>query len=291
DEVVLSNRYLLNQADKCVYSKFDESSKGVIICLYVDDMLIFGADQVQVDLTEEFLSSRFSMKDMGEADVILVSTPMDTSEKLMPNNGQVVSQLEYSRVIDCLMYAMTCTRPDIAFVVGKLSRYTSNPGTQHWQAIQRVLKYLKKTIDYRLIYTGYLLVLEGYTDASWISNTEDNSSTSGWVNLLGGGAISWASKKQTCITGSTMEYEFVALAAAGKEAEWLRNLIFEISLCFKHVAPISICCDSVATLANAYSQMYNGKSRHLGVRHIMIRELITNGSAIYRVCEVSTKLS
>ena len=153
DEVVLSSGYLLNQADKCVYSKFDESGKGVIICLYVDDMLIFGTDQNQVDLTKEFLSSRFSMKDMGEADVILgirikhegkrismsqshyiekvlkkfncfdctpVSTPMDTSEKLMPNTGKAVSQLEYSRVIGCLMYAMTCTRPDIAFAVGKL---------------------------------------------------------------------------------------------------------------------------------------------------------------------------
>ncbi|GJV78879.1 zinc finger, CCHC-type containing protein [Tanacetum coccineum] len=253
DEIVLSNAYLLNQDDKCVYSKFDESGKGVIICLYVDDMLIFGTNQVQVDLTKEFLSSRFSIKDMGEADVILgirikhesneitiyhshyiekvpkkfnyfdctlVSTPMDTSETFMPNNGQVVSQLEYSRVIGCLMYAMTCTRAGTAFAIGKLSRYTINP--------------------------------EGYTDASWISNTEDNSSTSGWVFLLGGGAISWASKKQTCINGSTMKYEFVALAAAGKEAK------------------------CAATLAKAYSQMYNGKPRHLGVRHIMIRELITN---------------
>ncbi|GJW56817.1 hypothetical protein Tco_0103548 [Tanacetum coccineum] len=178
-----------------------------------------------------------------------VSTPMDTSEKLMPNNGQVVSQLEYSRVIGCLMYAMTCTRPDIAFVVGKLSRYTSNPGTQHWQAIQRVLKYLKKTIDYRLTYTGYPSVLEGYTDASWISNTEDNSSTSGWVFLL----------------------------AVGKEAEWLKNLLLEIPLWSKPIAPISIRYDSAATLAKAYSQMYNGKSRHFGVSHSMIRELITNG--------------
>ncbi|GJX47589.1 zinc finger, CCHC-type containing protein [Tanacetum coccineum] len=175
EEVVLSNGYLLNHAEKYVYRKFDETDKGVIICLYVDDMLIFGTDQVQVDLTNEFLSSRFSMKDMGKANVILgirikhesngiaisqshyienvlkkfnyfdcttVSTPMDTSEKLMPNNGQTVSQREYSRVIGCLMYAMTCTRPDITFVVGKLSKYTSNPGTQHWQAIQRVLKYL-----------------------------------------------------------------------------------------------------------------------------------------------------
>ncbi|GJY72934.1 zinc finger, CCHC-type containing protein [Tanacetum coccineum] len=304
DEVVLSNGYLLNQADKCVYSKFDASGKGVIICLYVDDMLIFGTDQVQVDLTKEFLSSRFSMKDMGEADVILgirikhesngiaisqshyiekvlkkfnysdctpVSTPLDTCEKLMPNRGLAVSQLEYSRVIGCLMYAMTCTRPDIAFAVGKLSRYTSNPGTQHWQAIQRVLKYLKKTIDYRLVYSGYPSVLEGYTDASWISNTKDNSSISGWVFLLGSGAISWASKKQTCITGSTMESEFVALAAAGKEAEWLKNLLLEIPMWVKPMTPIYIYYDSATTLVKAYSQMYNGKSKHLGVRHSMIR--------------------
>ncbi|GJR05276.1 hypothetical protein Tco_0528260 [Tanacetum coccineum] len=156
----------------------------------------------------------------------IMSTPMDTSEKLMPNIGQVVSQLEYSRVIGCLMYAMTCTRPYIAFVMGKLSMYTSNPGTQHWQTIQRVLMYLKKTINYRLIYSGFPSVLEGYTDAGWISNTEDNSSTSGWVFLFGGGAIFWASNKKTCITGSTMEYEFVALAAASKEVEWLKNLVF-----------------------------------------------------------------
>ncbi|GKB02061.1 zinc finger, CCHC-type containing protein [Tanacetum coccineum] len=123
DEVVLSNVYLLNQADKCVYSKFDESGKGVIICLYVDDILIFVTNQVHADLTKKFLSSRFSMKDMGEADVIMgirikhesngiaisqsyyiknvlkkfnyfectpVSTPMDTSEKLMRNNDQAV---------------------------------------------------------------------------------------------------------------------------------------------------------------------------------------------------------
>ncbi|GKC35573.1 hypothetical protein Tco_1047957 [Tanacetum coccineum] len=119
-----------------------------------------------------------------------VSTPMDTSEKLMPNNGQVVSQLEYSRVIGCMMYVMTYIMPDIGFAVGKLSRYTSNPGTQHWQAIQQVLKYLKKIMDYSLTYTGYPSVLEGYIDARWISNAEDNLSTSGWVFLLGGDTIS-----------------------------------------------------------------------------------------------------
>nr|GEX11728.1 hypothetical protein [Tanacetum cinerariifolium] len=196
---------------------------------------IMPGNENKVNLTNEFLLLKFSMKDMGDADVILgirikheISTPIDTSEKLMPNNGQAVSQL----------------------------KYTSNPSTQYWQAIQWVLKYLKKMIDYRLTYTGYPSVLEGYIDAIWISNTEDNSSTSNWVFLLGGGAISWASKKQTCITGSTMKSNFVALVAA---------------------EPISIRCDSAATLAKAYSQMYNEKSRHLGVRHSMIRERLTNG--------------
>ncbi|GKA00391.1 hypothetical protein Tco_0672941 [Tanacetum coccineum] len=128
----------------------------------------------------------------------------------MPNNGQAVSQLEYSRMIGCLIYAITCTRPDIAFAVGKLS--------------------------------------------------------SGWVFLLGGGAISWASKKQTCIIRSIIEYEFVALAAASKEAEWLRNQILEIPLWSKPIALIFIRYDSAATLAKSYSQIYNEKFRHLGIR-------------------------
>nr|KAJ0215080.1 hypothetical protein LSAT_V11C300102060 [Lactuca sativa] len=213
DDVVLSNGFALNQADKCVYSKFDTSGKGVMICLYVDDMLIFGTDLEQVDKTKKFLSSSFDMKDMGEAE----------------------------------------------------------------QAVSRVFKYLKGTINYDLAYSGYPSVLEGYLDASWINNLEDHSSTSGWVFLLRGGAISWASKKQTCITNSTMESEFVALSAAGKEAEWLRNLIYEIPLWPKPISTISIRCDSAATLAKAYSQVYNGKSRHLGGRHSIIRELIMAG--------------
>ncbi|GKG10329.1 hypothetical protein Tco_0339075, partial [Tanacetum coccineum] len=143
-------------------------------------------------------------------DCSTVSTPMDPVEKLKPNTG-------------------------------RLSRFTSNPSRQHRKAITRVFKYLRGTMNYGLSYFGYPSVLEGYTDASWINHVEVSSSTSGWVFLLEGGAISWASKKQTCITGSTMESEFVgALAAAGKEAEWLRNLIHEILIWPKPIAPISI---------------------------------------------------
>ncbi|GKB58389.1 zinc finger, CCHC-type containing protein, partial [Tanacetum coccineum] len=205
DEVVLSNVYLLNQADKCVYSKFDETGKGVIICLYVDKILVSGTYQVQVDLTKEFLSSRFSIKDMGEADVILVIKIKHES------NGIAISQSHY-----------------IANVLKKFNYFDCTSA-----------------------------ILQSYKDT-----------------LMQAGS---ASKKQNYITGSTMESEFVALAAAGKEVEWLRKLILKIPLWYKPITPISILCDSAATLAKSYSQMYNGKSRHLGVRHSMIRELIMNG--------------
>ncbi|GJZ50890.1 zinc finger, CCHC-type containing protein, partial [Tanacetum coccineum] len=151
---------------------------------------IMPGNENKVDLTKEFFSSRFSMKDIGEADAILGVRIKHESNGIAISQSHYIeksiSQLEYSRVISCLMYAMTYTRPDIAFTVRKLS---------------------------------YLSVLEGYTDASWISNTKDNSSTSGWVFLLGEGTKSWAFKKQTCITSSTMESKFVALEVAYKEAE------------------------------------------------------------------------
>ena len=175
------------------------------------------------------------------------------------------------------MYAMTCTRPDIAFAVEKLSRYTTNPSSVHWHAINRVLKYLRKTIDNGIVYTGYPSVLEGYIDASSITDSEDHSSTSGWIFTFGGGAISRGSKKQTCISDSTMAAKFLASASSNKEAKWLRNLLLEIPVWPKPVALVSLRCDSQATLSRAYSQIYNGKSRHIGLRHSYVRQLITDG--------------
>ncbi|GJX02123.1 hypothetical protein Tco_0186036 [Tanacetum coccineum] len=202
---------------------------------------------------------------------------MDLVEKIIPNTGKPVDRLKYSKAIGCLMYVMTSTRHDIAYVVGRLSRFTSNPCRHHWHAITKVFKYLKGTMNYGLLYVGDPLVLEGYSYSSWINHIKDSSFTSGLVFLLGGGAISWASKKQKCVTSYTMEFQFVALVVAGKEAEWLRNLIHEIPIWSKPIAPISIHYDSATTLARAYSQLYNGKYKHLGVRHSMIKELIMKG--------------
>ena len=98
------------------------------------------------------------------------------------------------------MYLMNCTRPDIAYAVGRLSRYTQSPNQDHWTVVHRVLKYLRGTINYGLCFSGFPSVLEGFSDANWISNSDEMKSTSGYVFILSGSAVSWKSAKQTCIT-------------------------------------------------------------------------------------------
>jgi len=95
------------------------------------------------------------------------------------------------------MYLASATRPDISFAISKLSRFTSNPGDDHWRGIDRVLRYLKGTMSYGIHYSGYPSVFEGYSDSNWISDADELKATSGYVFTLGGGAVSWRSRKQT----------------------------------------------------------------------------------------------
>jgi len=129
------------------------------------------------------------------------------------------------------MYLMNYTRPDIAYVVSRLSRYTHNPNSEHWNTLHQLLKYLNGTMNLCLHFNNFPTVLEGYCDANWVTDNNEVSSTSGYVFTLGGGAVSWKSSKQTCIARSTMESEFIALELAGQEAEWLKNLLGDIQLC------------------------------------------------------------
>lgn len=121
------------------------------------------------------------------------------------------------------MHVMHYTKPDIAYVVGVLSRYTHNPGYWQWKSIDRIFRYTKKTTNYGLCYKKQHDVSEGYTNASWIFNSDNL--ISGWIFTIGGIAVSWGSKKQICIAHSIMESEFIALAVAGKEAKWIKNFM------------------------------------------------------------------
>ena len=191
----------------------------------MDDMLIFDTNMKGVCETKKYLSFMFQMKDLNEIDTILgikikrhsegftlcqshyvekviqrfehlnikeANTHFDQSIKLGENTRRTITQLEYASAIGSMMYAMHCTRPDISFSMGKLSRFTSNPSVNHWKAIGRVLGYLKKTISLRLFYSEFPAVLEDCSDAIWINSVSDNKSTSGWIFTFGGDAIFWA---------------------------------------------------------------------------------------------------
>jgi len=128
--------------------------------------------------------------------------------------------------------------------VSKLSRFVSNPGDNHWCAPDRVLRYLKGTMSYGIQYTRYLRVLEGYYNANWISDADEIYVTSGYVFSLGGGAVSWKSCKQTVLTRSTMEAELTGLDTTTVEAEWLRELLMDLSVVEKPIPAIFMNCDN-----------------------------------------------
>ena len=138
------------------------------------------------------------------------------------------------------MYFENCTRLDIAYTIGRLSRYPQSPNHDHWVTIRRVLKYLRGTSHYCLCYSGFLNVLEGFSDANRIFDSDEMKSTSGYVFTLGGGDFSWKSSKQTCITWLTMKAEFIALYKEISETEWLRNLLSVIPLWMRPTSSVSM---------------------------------------------------
>jgi hypothetical protein len=216
---LMKSLYGLKQAPKQWHEKFDVTlistsfsvnevigvyyhhggGQGVILCLYIDDILMFEISLDVINEVKTFLCQSFDMKDMGEANVILniklikeeneitlmqshyvekvlshfgykdrkpSPAPYGPSLILRKNKRISRDQLRYSQMIGSLMYLASATRPDISFAVSKLSRFTSNLGDEHWRALERVMHYLVGTMDYRIHYFRYPVVLEGYGDAN-----------------------------------------------------------------------------------------------------------------------------
>ncbi|KAK1648856.1 hypothetical protein QYE76_066661 [Lolium multiflorum] len=206
-----------------------------------------GITLLQSHYVEKILS-RFGYSDCKSS-----PTPYDPSVIIRKNKRIARDQLRYSQIIGSLMYLASATRPDISFVVSKLSRFVSRPGDVHWHALERVLRYLKGTASYGIHYTGYPRVLEGYSDANWISDADETKATSGYLFTLGGGAVSWKSCKQTIITRSTMEAELTALDTATVEAEWLRELLMDLPVVEKPIPAIPMNCDNQTVIIKPFS--------------------------------------
>ncbi|XP_073061808.1 secreted RxLR effector protein 161-like [Primulina eburnea] len=138
---------------------------------------------------------------------------------------ETMSRIPYASVIGSIMYVMISTRPDITYSLGVASRYKSNPDLLHWKAVKDILKYLRRTKNFFLVYGSGELKFKGYTDSSFQSDVDDSKSTSGFVFKPNGGAVSWKSSKQNTTADSTTETEYIAASASVNEGVWMRNFI------------------------------------------------------------------
>ena len=176
---------------------------------------------------------------------------------------------QYIHIIGLLMY-LTNARPDIFFVVNTLSQYLVQPGRVHLIAAKHVMRYLKGTIEFGLYYEGnHDYILYGYTYADWAGSVSDRKNTSSGCFFLGFGMISWFSKKQSNISISTTEAEYIATFSASCEAIWLRKLmsgLFNLEL-----DTTVILCDNQSCIKMTENSVFHDRSKHIEIWYFYIR--------------------
>ncbi|RVW65936.1 Retrovirus-related Pol polyprotein from transposon TNT 1-94 [Vitis vinifera] len=209
-------------------------------------------------------------------------TPVAKGDKFSLNQcpknsleSQEMQKIPYASAVGSLMYAQVCTRPDIAYIVGMLGRYLSNPGMDHWRAAKRVMRYLQRTKEYMLTYRRLdQLELIGYSDSDFAGCQDSRRSTSGYIYLLAGGAISWRSAKQTLVTSSTMEAEFVACYEASNQGIWLRNFVTGLRVLDGIERPLKIFCDNKSAVLYSNNNRSSTKSKYIDIKFLVVKEKV-----------------
>ena len=175
------------------------------------------------------------------------------------------------------MYAMLCTRPDICYEVGIVSRYQSNPGMGHWIAVKNILKYLRRTRDYMLVYSGGDLNPIRYNDSDFQSDKDSRKSTSGSIFTLGCGAVVWRSIKQYSIADSTMEAEYIAACEVAKESVWLKKFYTDLEVVPNIEKPLVLYCDNSGVVENSKEPRSHKRVKHIERKYHLIREIVHRG--------------
>ena len=164
-----------------------------------------------------------------------VSTPLASHFKLTkevcPKAQEEIdymSKVPYSSTVGSLMYAMVCTRPDIAHAVEVVSRYMNDPSKEHCMVVKWILRYLRGTTSHALCFGGSSTVLQGYVDSDMAGDKDSRRSTIGYVFTVGGIAVSWISKLQKVVALSSTEAEYVATTKASKDMIWLHRFMVEL---------------------------------------------------------------
>lgn len=304
-EWLQTSNFKRSSLDPCLYIK-REGENLLILLVYVDDLAYTSNKPELVEQFQQDLSQRFNVRHDGLLSWFLgirVSREKHEStmtyklsqeiyiQKILKRFGYnnckpsptpaIISDVTlknetcdskpYREVIGALMYAMVATRPDIAFAVGRLSRYLDNPSDGNWQGATRALRYLKGTSEYCLTFNGKGN-LEGYCDADFAGDRDSMKSTTGFIFLFGGAAISWKSKLQKLTAQSTVESEYVALNSACREAVYLRQSLIELGI--KLDSSTIIHEDNQGAINLATSIAFRDRTKHIRVNFHYVREMI-----------------
>ena len=311
DRFLKASGYTQSDADPCIYSKLKDSSL-MIIALYVDDILLASNDLNLLEAEKNVLQTKFEMEDQGEASYCLgmtiererdkkilninqksylesvlkrfgmadskpVTTSLEQGKKheKQPDGSEPVRAKEYQAIIGCLTYATVAMRPDLSAAVGALSEFMSNPGPEHWIGVKRILQYIKGTIDYGLKFkasNANNVELQGYSDADWAGDITSRKSTSGYLFQLGGGIISWRSKRQNIVALSSTEAEYISLTLASQKAIWLRRLLSSIG--FKQSTAMTLYEDNQGALGLSRNPINHARTKHIDIKYHFIREAV-----------------
>ena len=228
----------------------------------------------------------------GLSEACGVSTPADACVKLVADDGvsRPADPKLYQQIVGSLQYAAGGTRPDIAYAVSTIAKFCHQPTELHMTAAKRVLRYLKQTRDPNLTYVkDSPKAIIGYSDADWAGDVQDRRSSSGNVFLLGGGAITWSSRKQSSVALSTVEAEYMALSVATQEAVWLRQLQEELDV--TEAGPTLIYEDNQVAISMAKNPVFHKRTKHVQIRYHFVREAVEQGTITLEYCRTDNMLA
>ncbi|CAI7897457.1 unnamed protein product [Closterium sp. NIES-54] len=208
------------------------------------------------------------------------STPLPIGHSLSapPSDESVEPSGPYPELVGCLMYLMTCTRPDLAYPLSLLARYVA-PGRHrkvHWDDAKRVLRYLCSTSGMGLVLGGRArVVLTGHADASWVDDLATQRSSQGYTFSLGSGSVSWQSTRSSSVLSSSCEAEIYAGAMAAQELRWLTYLLTDLGEAPRSLPVLYV--DNKAMLALCQEHRLEHRTTHIALRYFLARELQQRG--------------
>lgn len=313
-------KFTRSVSDPCLYVKRLDNGGVVYLLIYVDDMIVASTDKAEIRLIEEELRKKISLTSLGEVHQFLgvrvtrddegyfsldqnlfikvlaqrfglqdakgSNIPLDPGYyRIRTNSPPLDTNEDYHSLVGVLLYIAVNTRPDIAASVSILSRQVSKPTETDWLELKRVVRYLLKTVDYKLKLIsaeGELLVLTGYCDADWSGDPSDRKSNSGYLFQLGKATICWASRKQTSVSLSSMEAEYMALSEACRELVWLRQLLEEMGE--RQRKPTVVLEDNRSCIEFVDTDRKSKRSKHIDTRVHYTKDLVEKGVVTLQYC-------